>query len=58
MRRDEIGVVVARLRIDVVAARRLDADRDIAEAMRGKDEGVVGDEGIGGGRAPAGLTAD
>ena len=38
VRRDEVGVVVARLRVDVVAARRLDADRDVAEAMRGKDE--------------------
>ena len=54
MRRDEIGIVIAGLWIDAVATRRLNADRDIAEAMRGKDEGFAFDERIGGRRRPSG----
>ena len=54
MRRHEIGIVVRRLRVDRIAARRLDADDDIAEAMDGEAEGAVGKERIVLRRAPAG----
>ena len=54
VRRDEVGIVVGRLRIDGVAALRLDADDDIAEAMDGKAEGTVDEERIGFRFAPAG----
>ena len=52
--RDEIGIVVGRLRIDGVAALRLDADDDIAEAMDGETERAVGEEWIALGRPPTG----
>ena len=53
VRRDQAGVMVGRLRIDIVAARRLDADHDIAETMNGEAEGAAGEERVGVGRAPA-----
>jgi hypothetical protein len=37
VRRDEVRIVIARLRIDIVAARRLNADRDVSEAMDRED---------------------
>ena len=54
VRRDEVGIVVGRLRVDGVAALRLDADDDIAEAMDGKAEGAIDEERIGFRFAPAG----
>ena len=43
MRRRQIRVVIARGRIDVVAARRLDADDQIAERQHGERESAVHD---------------
>ena len=52
--RDEIGIVVRRLWVDGVAALRLDADHDIAEAMDGETERAVREEWIALGRPPTG----
>ena len=53
VRRRERRVMVAGLGIDIVAARRLHRDRDIAEAVDGKPEGSVPHEWIGLRIAPA-----
>ena len=53
VRRHEVGVVIGRLGIDVVAARRLDADDDIAEAMDGEMEDAVREMRVVLGRSPA-----
>ena len=53
VRRHEIGVVVGRLRVDVVAARRLHADDDVAEPVQGEAKRAVGEERVGIGRAPS-----
>ena len=49
VRRRQGGIVVARLRVDVVAPRRLDRGHDIAEAQRRQREAprVTAEEGIG-----------
>ena len=44
VRRRQIRIVVARGGIDVVAARRLDADHHIAERQRGERERAVHDD--------------
>ena len=54
VRRDEVGAVVGLGRVDVVAARRLDAENDVAEAVDGEAKGAVLDERVGLGLAPAG----
>ena len=51
--RDQIRVVIARRRVDIVAARGLNADEHVAETEHGKPEGIAGDERIALGRAPA-----
>ncbi len=55
VRRRQGRIVIARLRIDIVAARRLDADGDMTEAMDRQTEAVSlsVEERIGLGRAPA-----
>jgi len=53
MRRHQIGVVIAALWIDVVAARRLDADRDVPELMQSEPERSIHDMRIVGGAAPS-----
>ena len=53
VRRQQGRVVIGRFRIDVVAARRLDRDGGIAIEADGQVEGAIGEEGIGGGLAPA-----
>jgi len=51
--RNQVGVVIAAGRVDVVAARRLHGDGDMAQAMDGQDEMAVDEEGILFGFAPA-----
>ena len=53
VRRDEIGIVIAGFRIDVVAARRLDADDEVAEAMQAERESAVDDMRVLLGAAPS-----
>ncbi len=53
VRRDEVGAVVGLGRVDVVAARRLDAEDDVAEAVDGEAKGAVLDERVGRWLAPA-----
>ena len=54
VRRDEIGIVVARGLVEMIAARGLQQDGDVAEAERGEVEGVAADEGIGRRDRPSG----
>ena len=60
VRRHQVGVVVARRRIDTTCAGRLDADEDLAEAQAGDHEAAAAQRRRLFGRAPArvdGLTA-
>src|SRR3546814_16259185 len=54
MGRRQRRVVIAAPGIDMIAPRRLDGERDMAEAMHRQAECPVAEEGIGLGRAPAG----
>ena len=54
VRRHKVRVVIGRLGIDVVAARRLDADHRVAEARDGKAKGALLHMRIVFGQAPAG----
>jgi hypothetical protein len=54
MRRNQVGIVIGRLRVNVVAARGLDAHDDVAEAMDGEMERALREEGIAFRRPPAG----
>ena len=53
VRRRQGGIVIAGLGIDVIAARGLHGDGEIAEAVDRQAERAVPHEGIGGWRAPA-----
>ena len=53
MRRNEVRVMIGGGGVDVVAARRLHAEDDIAESRDGESESAVGDARIGLGGAPA-----
>ena len=53
VRRNEVGVVIGGGGVETVAARRLHADRYIAELHDGEAESAVGDAGIGFGRPPS-----
>ena len=52
MRRDQVGIVIAFRRVDVVTARRLDRDHDIAEFEDREQKIGADDEGVGRGGAP------
>ncbi|MNT92670.1 hypothetical protein D3C72_2339910 [compost metagenome] len=52
VRRHEIRRMIGFLRVDIVAARRLDADHDIAEARQRQGKPAVEQEGIRLRRAP------
>ena len=55
VRRDEVRAVVGLGRVDVVAARRLDADHDAAEGQQAEREGAVAHVRVVGRGTPARL---
>ncbi len=52
VRRRQIRIVIARGRVDVIAARRLDADHEVTERQHGEREGAVHDMRVSGRFSP------